>query len=467
MKQNTRLTYEELHGLITELKPILVNSFLKQIYHFENKWMFKFSNFSLVYEVSSTSLWVGQFEEREKDIHSVCRKLRLEIGDRKVEDLFILEKDRTVVMSFRDYYLILECYAKGNVILTDKERKIIVLTRIYGDVSHHKTYPEFVINNIDMPSSSFIDESRKVYNCQTVVKEAKTIIKKQKKQKCPQDNIRHQIKEFEKKLVKLATEIEVLENSDVIDYDNLGKLHSERKKNDSKMQRASMLLNTSLTTRTNITKPKKENTILKTDRWYHSYHWWYSKNGFLVVGGKNADENEKIVKTYLNPTDYYFHSDLPGCGSFILFTNKQQPSEIDLDDVAHGVLSLSQQWKMGSGGDVYWVLGSQVSKTPPSGEYIVKGSFMINGTRNYIKVSSLGLGYAVNEQNELLLAPYRVITRLKCCKEVIKMLPKTDAKKANSKKIVTLLKQAYGIREIPKEVSIFNYPCNVSIIKRN
>jgi hypothetical protein len=122
---------------------------------------------------------------------------------------------------------------------------------------------------------------------------------------------------------------------------------------------------------------------------------------------------------------------------------------------------------MGSGGDVYWVLGSQVSKTPPSGEYIVKGSFMINGTRNYIKVSSLGLGYAVNEQNELLLAPYRVITRLKCCKEVIKMLPKTDAKKANSKKIVTLIKQAYGIREIPKEVSIFNYPCNVSIIKRN
>jgi hypothetical protein len=47
------------------------------------------------------------------------------------------------------------------------------------------------------------------------------------------------------------------------------------------------------------------------------------------------------------------------------------------------------------------------------------------------------------------------------------MLPKSDAKKANSKKIVTLLKQAYGIKEIPKEVSIFNYPCNVSIIKRN
>jgi predicted ribosome quality control (RQC) complex YloA/Tae2 family protein len=434
--------------------------------------------------MSSTSLWVGQFEDREKDIHSVCRKLRLEIGDRKVEDLFILEKDRTVVFSFRDFYLILECYAKGNVILTDKERKIIVLTRIYGDISHNKVFPEFIVNKedkimrflktekgtmielsekllVDNSAISTIEASRMLFG---VIKEKATLIKKQKKQKCPQDNIKNQIKEYETKLAKLSEQISLTEDGDTIDFESLGKLHKDRKKIDAKMSRAKTIID-KVTIR--VPKIKIDYLVLKTDRWYHAYHWWYTKNGFLVVGGRNADENEKLVKTYLKATDYYFHSDLPGCGSFILFAEKGVPNEIDYEDVAYGVLSLSQQWKMGCGGEVYWVYGNQVSKTPPSGEFICKGSFMINGTRNYIKVSTLGLGYAINEEKELMLAPYRVITRLKCCKEVIKILPKTEAKKANSKKIISLLRQAYSIKDIPKEINIFNFPCNVSIIKRN
>ncbi len=35
-------------------------------------------------------------------------------------------------------------------------------------------------------------------------------------------------------------------------------------------------------------------------------------------------------------------------------------------------------------------MGEQVSKTPPSGEYIKKGSFMVRGKRNYFK-AELGL----------------------------------------------------------------------------
>jgi hypothetical protein len=136
MKTNTRLSYEELAALVNELRPLLIGSFLKKIYHYNDSWMLKFNNLSLVYE-PNTSIWVGEFAEREKDIHSVCQKLRKEIGDRKVMDLFIIKKDRTVVFNFRDFHIGLECYNKGNLILTDNENKIIVLTRIYGDIRHN------------------------------------------------------------------------------------------------------------------------------------------------------------------------------------------------------------------------------------------------------------------------------------------------------------------------------------------
>lgn len=35
--------------------------------------------------------------------------------------------------------------------------------------------------------------------------------------------------------------------------------------------------------------------------------------------------------------------------------------------------------------DVYWVKPEQVSKSPPSGQYLQKGAFMIKGTKNYVR----------------------------------------------------------------------------------
>jgi hypothetical protein len=42
--------------------------------------------------------------------------------------------------------------------------------------------------------------------------------------------------------------------------------------------------------------------------------------------------------------------------------------------------------------NAYWVWGDQVSKTPQSGEYLVTGSFMIRGKKNYINPARLELG---------------------------------------------------------------------------
>lgn len=42
--------------------------------------------------------------------------------------------------------------------------------------------------------------------------------------------------------------------------------------------------------------------------------------------------------------------------------------------------------------NAYWVTGDQVSKTAPTGEYLVTGSFMVRGKKNFLPPSHLILG---------------------------------------------------------------------------
>ena len=133
--------------------------------------------------------------------------------------------------------------------------------------------------------------------------------------------------------------------------------------------------------------------VRRSESWYTPYRWFETTDGFLVIGGRNATQNEEIVKKYLDPTDRFFHTDAPGGPVVILKASR--PSEpataVEFDDatleqVATFTLSCSSVWKAGVfAGDVYMVQADQVSKTPESGEYIEKGSFVIRGDRRYFR----------------------------------------------------------------------------------
>jgi hypothetical protein len=57
-----------------------------------------------------------------------------------------------------------------------------------------------------------------------------------------------------------------------------------------------------------------------------------------------------------------------------------------MDEAVQFAAVYSGAWKVGHGtADVYAVRAEQVTKTPPSGEYLPKGSFMIRGERTYYK----------------------------------------------------------------------------------
>jgi hypothetical protein len=60
--------------------------------------------------------------------------------------------------------------------------------------------------------------------------------------------------------------------------------------------------------------------------------------------------------------------------------------ETSIKETAQAVVSYSRAWKEGFASiDAYWVEPKQVKMQAPSGMYLPKGSFLIDGKKNYIK----------------------------------------------------------------------------------
>jgi predicted ribosome quality control (RQC) complex YloA/Tae2 family protein len=124
-----------------------------------------------------------------------------------------------------------------------------------------------------------------------------------------------------------------------------------------------------------------------TKEWYERYRWFNTNEGLLAIGGRDASSNSAIIRKYLTDNDIVFHADIHGSPFFIL-KDAKQASEINssLMEVAQATVSFSRAWKDGlSSADAYWVEPSQIKKGAPTGQFLPKGSFVIEGRRNYIK----------------------------------------------------------------------------------
>lgn len=132
-------------------------------------------------------------------------------------------------------------------------------------------------------------------------------------------------------------------------------------------------------------KPKLKQKV-RPKEWYEVYHWFRSSEGFLVISGRDAKSNEKIVKKHLKEKDLYVHADVYGAPSTIIKVEGESvPSEQTIREACTFAVSFSRAWSAGlKSGSAYWVLPSQVSKTPESGEFVSTGSWIVRGKRNYL-----------------------------------------------------------------------------------
>lgn len=138
--------------------------------------------------------------------------------------------------------------------------------------------------------------------------------------------------------------------------------------------------------------PKKETKkISRTLYWFEKFNFFFSSDSVLVIGGKNAQQNEIVVKRHLEPTDLYFHGDVAGCSSIVV----KGATERTIAETASMALCMSRSWDTNVVSPVWYVSGDQVSKTAPSGEYLTKGSFMVRGKKNYVECHRIEYGLGV------------------------------------------------------------------------
>jgi len=137
--------------------------------------------------------------------------------------------------------------------------------------------------------------------------------------------------------------------------------------------------------------------------WYEKFRWLHSSEGFLIIGGRDATTNELLIKKHMEPQDRVFHADLPGAPFVLVKTEGKVPSEQTMGEAAQIAASYSRAWKEAFGAaDVYWVSPTQVSKSPPSGQYLTKGAFIISGTKNYVRNVPLQVAVGIKGEKENL-----------------------------------------------------------------
>jgi predicted ribosome quality control (RQC) complex YloA/Tae2 family protein len=207
--------------------------------------------------------------------------------------------------------------------------------------------------------------------------------------------------EYFKKLIPATQQLIINVENEEISLDlqkslgeNANLIYSKGKKADKKIKGTLPAIEQTKEKITNL-KLEKESLELKMDflikkpkkKWFEKFRWFNSSDGFLIIAGRDSTSNEIIFKKYIEPNDLVFHTDFSGSPLTILKNpeNKQIP-EKTIHEAADFTASFSKAWKENWGVvEVFYVSPNQISKSPPSGEYLPKGSFMIFGKKNFIK----------------------------------------------------------------------------------
>ncbi|KAJ3054664.1 hypothetical protein HK097_001144, partial [Rhizophlyctis rosea] len=148
--------------------------------------------------------------------------------------------------------------------------------------------------------------------------------------------------------------------------------------------------------------------------WFEKFIWFISSENYLVVGGRDAGQNELLVRRYLKKGDAYVHADLHGAASVIVknltpstledgSTAPAPPTGPDGSNIPPttlhqaGTMSVCQSraWDAKIVTSAWWVFADQVSKTAPTGEYLTTGSFMIRGKKNWLPPVQLIYGFGI------------------------------------------------------------------------
>ncbi|MBN2142467.1 DUF814 domain-containing protein [Candidatus Woesearchaeota archaeon] len=203
-------------------------------------------------------------------------------------------------------------------------------------------------------------------------------------------------------------------------------------------------------------RPKKVAEKQKRE-WFEKFRWFFSSDGFLVIGGRDAVTNEIVVKKHTDPDDWVFHTDMAG-SPFVIIKRKGHAGEVPestMEEAAQFTAVFSRGWKQGMATlAVFHVKPSQVTKEANAGESLPRGAFMIRGETKYHHPQ---MNYAVGlKDGKVMGGPIPAVK--KHCKEIIEIVQGDSGSKVSD--VAKAVKKAIGgdlddiIRVLPQNCKI-------------
>ncbi|KAM1498871.1 hypothetical protein ACFX10_021644 [Malus domestica] len=222
-------------------------------------------------------------------------KLRKHIRTRRLEDVRQLGYDRIVLFQFglgaNVYYVILELYAQGNVILADSG---------------------FMVE-VDLALSAHAN-ARRWYE-----------LKKKQESKQEETVTAHE-KAF--KAAEKKTGLQLSQEKAVASISHLRKFHC-----------------------------------------FEKFNWFISSEHYLIISGRDAQQNEMIVERDMSKGDLYVHVELHGASSTVIKNHRpdQPVPPLTLNQAGCSTVCHSAAWDSKIVTSAWWVHPHQVSKTAPTG----------------------------------------------------------------------------------------------------
>jgi predicted ribosome quality control (RQC) complex YloA/Tae2 family protein len=185
-----------------------------------------------------------------------------------------------------------------------------------------------------------------------------------------------------------------------------------------------------------LDKPKVQKVDRKKE-WYEKFRWFFSSEGFLCVGGRDATTNDIVVKKHLEAGDLVFHTETPGSPFFVIKAQGKPIGDATKEETAQATAAFSRGWKAGVGSlEVFSVTPEQVSKEAKAGEYISKGAFMVYGKRTLYH-PSIEIAVGVLDDGRIMAAPLPAVK--KHCKKHATLTQGDDKSSDIAKQLVKIL----------------------------
>ncbi|HWY35764.1 MAG TPA: ribosome rescue protein RqcH [Nitrosopumilaceae archaeon] len=199
-------------------------------------------------------------------------------------------------------------------------------------------------------------------------------------------------------------------------------------------------------------------SVQKKREWYERYRWFFTSDGLLAIGGRDASSNSSVIRKHLEKDDKVFHAEIVG-SPFFLLKNSSDNTVTSVKETAHATVCFSRAWREGLYGlNAYWVTSDQIKTAAPSGQFIAKGSFIVEGTRSFVQVTTLQLSvglYQKGDSYSLMCGPPEPIK--KNCVYYVTIEPSGLEMVEAAKKIKIEFQKFKEKEEIVKAISIDDF----------